>query len=548
MPHNTYIKDLDRFPAGATRSLQGVSDVITYKNSTNYVTLTSNTVVDDGTGLNDLVKYRLKFENPSYIINSPTTISFLQNFILNKTVGHTVLSNKFIWQQFRGATAMFISFVSGNPESQPARTRNGSWGNIFSSKFWICRFLPWFGFRRDKKKCYRYNYRKDASFTVYVEGGYGDPSHLVVSLSFGNGSLISTQRPDANGRVTFSNLWGSINDDRNPGAYIIQTGDISLGYSHVTRMFVPYQPAGSTFTHSRTSAGISQSFSSGTTHVPGINNAIWANAPAAAAPPSADLLAADIDDDEALSTCDTNRVNFIAEVDEYFSGNINWRISFKLNNSSTWTNIGAFQTIAAASLSIPNQISAFADIPTNDYGGLWRVEITSPTGNITFDKIYDGSLASFELIPPDIEITWNNLTQASTPIIAIPPTTKRNYTITANYSAFSCKAFKAELLRWNGDVSSSLTEGMPLSAPLAGFTVVASQLHAGKIDHINKNLTNTLLSATPGTVFTYALRCNGTVTPFLETFPQYIRTPATTDPDTGAVIASDINFRVVTLA
>jgi hypothetical protein len=549
MPHNSYIKDLNRFPAGASVSLAGESDVINYRNTTNYVSLTSTTVVDDGTGLNDLVKFRLKYEDPSYIINRPTSIDFLRNFILNKTVKHKVLTGKpYSFEQFRGATAMNISFVTGNGESQPARSRKGSWGNPFKSKFWICRFLPWIGFRRDKRSCYTYTYRKDASFTVQVEGGYGDPSHLVVTLRSGNGGHISTQRPDGNGRVTFSGLWGSANDNQNPGPYIIETGDINTGYSHVTRMFVPYQPLSNTFIHSRSSAGISQSFGAGGTFSPGVNNAIWANAPGVAAPPSGDLITASIDEDDALSNCTTNRVNFTGDVDEYYSGSISWRFSFKLFNQTSWTPIGSFQSIPAASLNIPVQVSAFADIPVSDYGGNYKLELTSSTGNITIDTTPGGGVATFELLPPDVDSEWVSTNQTSTPIVTFPATTDKNYTITFNYTASSCKAFKAELLRWDGDQSGSITTNMPLSTPPSGVTVITSNMLAAGVFH-NKTFTDNLGRRSPGIVFTYALRFKNTAVPFDTTiYPNFLRTASEIDPDTGATIPATENFEVVTLA
>lgn len=549
MPFNTYIKDFSRFPSGASVTLAGVTENISYKDpTTEYVALTSFVSVEDGTSLNELVKFRLKFENPSYVINTPTTIKFLRDFISSKTYKHQCQPGQYVWGQFRGATAMYISFVTGQGESTPDRSRNGSWGNPFKSKFWICRFLPWFGAKRDKKKCYKYTYKKDARFTVQVEGGYGDPSHLAVSLKFANGNHISTQRPDVNGRVTFTNLWGSANDNQNPGAYIIQTGDISVGYIHTTRMNVPYKPRNNTFIHSRSSAGITQTFAGGTTFTPGINNAIWANEKAAAAPPSADLLIAEVDEDDTLSNCTTNRVNFFADIDEYFGGNLTWRFSYKLDGATTWTPIGTLQTIPAASLVSPVQVSAFANIPVTQLGGDFKLDITHPTGSVTFDKLPTGEDATFELTEPDVDQEWISIAQTSTPIIRTPPTTNRNYRVTINYTASSCKAFTAELLRWNGDQSGSITDNMPLSSPLVGFTVVSTSTRTAGVFH-TVSVQDVLNDRAPGTeTYTYALRFKNNIAPFnLKSYPEFLRTPAEIDPVLGTIPATE-NFKVITLS
>lgn len=544
MPYNTYIKDFNRFPSGAARTLAGATENISYKDpTTQYVALTSFVAVEDGTSLNELVKYRLKFENPTYAVNSPTTIKFLRDFFDSKTYNHQITTGKYIWGQFRGATAMFVSFVNGMRETRPARTKTSGWNNPFSSKFWACRVTRWFGSGSDSKRCYTYNYKKDGWFTVYVEGGYGDPSHLVVSLKYANGRLIETKRPDVNGQVTFTNLWGSFNDKYNPGAYIIETGDISTGYTHITRMWVPFQPVNNIFIHSRASAGVKQSLTGGVTHAPGINNAIWAQARGAAAPPSADI-AAMVDEDDTLSNCATNRVNFYADIDEYFAGNLSWRFSYKLNGATSWTPIGTLQTIPVASLVSPVQVSAFANIPVTQLGGDFKLDITYPSGTITFNKLPTGEDATFELIEPYVDQEWKSIGQSFTPITG---SINRNYKVTINYTASSCKAFTVELLRWSGDQSSSITDFMPLSSPLAGFTIVSTSTRSAGILH-TVSVVDALNNKVPGAeTYTYALRFKNNIAPFnIKYYPVYLRTPAEVDPDLGPIPATE-NFKVITL-
>ena len=305
-------------------------------------------------------------------------------------------------------------------------------------------------------------------------------------------------------------------------------------------MFVPYEPLQSTFIHSRSSAGISQSFAAGGTFSPNFNNAIWANERAPAAPPSADLIAAELDVDDTLSNC-------FADIDEYFSGNINWKFSYKLDSATSWTSVGAFQTILGTSLTSPVQVSAFANIPVSQFGGDYKLELQSPTGNITFDKTSTGDPAKFELTPPDVDETWNktSTTQTSTPI---PLTTNKNYRVTFNYTASSCQAYKVELLRWNNDQSGSLTVNMRLSAPLAGFTIVTSATHPANTLVTSSLVDISLTNRAPGTQFTYALRFKNTIAPFTAAvYPEFVQTAASTDPDTGAAIPATFNFQVVTL-
>ena len=550
MPHNSYIKDLVSFPPGTDSTYVGITETIASKNLTNYVSLTSDTIVDDGTGINDLVKYRLQFENPTYDINAPIKIDWLNNFFVNKLYNHTCTTTKpFSWQKFKGAAALYTSLIFGKPESPPKKDRNG-W-NTFK-RFFRCRMQRAFGMSEDKNLCYNWTYFRDAAVTLKVAGGYGDPSHLVVSLKTAAGALIGTQRPDANGIVSFTGLAGSANGDRNaPGWYRVEVGDISLKYKHATSLFVAYAPKSTPFTH--TYKGIKQTFANNTTLTPGVNNALWAvssrtSAPPTAIPPTLDVMRAEQNEDPDLSDCSTDRVDFFAAFDEYSGGNITWQFAYKVNGSSSWTSIGSPQTILGSSL-LTNvvPVSAAADIPLTQTGGLWRLQATYAGGTVFFDKEQDGSPATFTLTEPAVDNTWDDLTETSTPIVRIPATVNRNYNVTINYTASSCKAFQLEVLRWDGDRSGSITDNMPLSAPLAGFTIVNSKLHAAGITHTTA-IVDRILDKTPGTEFTYAIRFKNTAAPFnITVYPPFLKTPETTDPDTGDIDPAADYYRVITL-
>ena len=254
MAIDTFIKDLMRYPAGAASPVDSAKTVNYLNALSNYVAIDSNVFNnDDGTGLNQLRKYRLQFDDPSFSTTTSTDIKQLNDFYLNYVPNTTLTGSKpYSFQQFRGAASFYIALLNGAPEPPAAKSK--AFKCLFSWKCIKCKYMKLFsaiitaiqialvlidptfslssivyslwqgaqhaagwlvasaaastqvawmvgteaaaqGYystqRSDKPGCYRYTHNFQGKLRIRVNGGYGLVGRFKVWMTTGQGNSIN---------------------------------------------------------------------------------------------------------------------------------------------------------------------------------------------------------------------------------------------------------------------------------------------------------------------------------------------------------------------
>ena len=526
---NTYIKDFTRYPVGFTRTVTLPSvggpgqpaatggGAVIYNNTTDCVSINSagdNIATTDGTGINQLRAFRTKFDvSPFTDVTSTTTATTASTFISTYTANNTQPVGKpYLFSQFKGAEAAYISFVRGTRNRTPSRSKTGS-----GLRYWFrCKFFAtkWMF---DKGKCFRWTYYETAKFTMRVRGGYGSTGKFGATLSKLDGTgTHASYFINENDTFTFSTLRPSYEDGprsgSSPGPYKLVVEDLITGNKIQAVVTVPGDRASQFIIQQRGiavpgTAPVTQQH----TDVPdgstaevaeSRTNALWLPFTVTNGPPYIDPLSdgvADVSytdtDGETvdMSPCTTSTVTLKANINDNPLA-VRYNIQWRYDNETTWTNIAAEKTIAANS---GDTVVQETFTVTNSRPTLyWRVIATNAIGQTIADMTGE-EFASVDLNLNKISIgpgtpTYNLATNS----IELPVDTQ------------SCKAHTLTAFYWNTATSPNIVADL---GAMTSFTSTLDNLPANSNTVISAQLdgSTTQLLASRSTTFSLpAVNCN----------------------------------------
>lgn len=659
MAINTFIKDLFRYPEGSASTVPS-SHVVEYINTSNYVAIDSDVVNnDDGTGLNQLRKYRLQFDDPTFDTRSTTSLSELNNFYLSYIPNTTLTGSKpYSFNQFRGGAAFYLHLINGLPEPAATRVKNfvcklskpsGWWKcikckylKIFTILLWAVQVLliivfPTAGLatnasnllgfghmsqsaqiafttatsaggyahtaRSDKKGCYKYVHNFTGALRIGVAGGYGLTGRFKVWMTTGRGAAVPCTTSggksgtsvivDSGEILTWQNLQASQSRD-SIGLYNLRVQDIITGQTLRCEVSIPYHPV-STFLgikRDKPTIKIVSALVGGPTGTASIDafalpiskdTVIWMDPTAITSPGAPSGVLEGIDDppvDSAgepipgLDDCLTYAATVRGKVYD-FNSSVDYLFSYKKNNSTTYTPIGTWKTIPAASLA-ENPVIVEERLTTtkDDTGGVIRMQIrksSTPTSIVTIDGTQSiGFTSTFDIIttteplrfiidPPEVDFTNDNIFDINITSVKTRPTVptddNRNYTVTLTYDVSSCKGFGVSALCWNGDISTTFNSNTSFPPPAGFITPVQSKafvgtgaaggVYTGQTFSYTFNDIDPAVAPTIQKTFLLIAHCNTTVWGTLR-FPEaYYKPEETVD---GDVIPEIKSYKVTRLA
>lgn len=600
MSTDSYIKDLVRYPSGSTHTVATIAAgtdlsgididptatvgvvVMGYNNLRNNVSM-SNTpgvgtsATDDGTGINELWRFRTQFQTAPKGLNTFTSLSAAANFYQTTIVNHTLAGTSRKFSEFRGAETFFTSFVCGVAESPANRDKDYSccapaklwkwikcsWlgkivlglfvgiltvvsggtlaaGLLLAAGTWASSTLIW-GNKRDKNKCYKYNYLRDASFTLKVTGGYGPVGKFRITLFHPSRGAIQEHLATEGTNVTFNNLQASNSGERGAdiGAYGVRVTDVITGQTKYLYVFVPYEPYGSIFAIRMLSPVPVGPvlYDVSCPKAPTLENSFWIR-PGASLPGSVSgyLQTCDVPDPD---TCDTTEVNFFGTIDPT-SRAVQWRFSTKSDcappggGPAVWSSIGGWSLLAAGTIEGPTTVSATRTFINDCTGGSFKLELSSSTGIITLSTTIDISEvptvhvpAKYTLNFPVVHLQAPTFTLISkTPILPAATPPLFTYEFDVNTTATSCSATSVSALLyrnvnlndtfWDSTISTAFTANSSI-LPAVAPSLTPVQIGPGA--NVTTAMTfKFIFNAPAGEDLTFVIRGTNVAAPFNTTF------------------------------
>lgn len=562
MAQNSYIKDLIKYPIGGSAI---------YADTGSCVTITNNNTLGlskDGTGINELWKYRSQFTLPTPVnapnctpqgrnVTDTTTYSGIANYFATHIANTSLTGNTpYSASQLKGAETFYVQFVTGKAESAPSVTDkyHCSWKDL-----WGCIMKGWcwaqkqsghvFSELGDDSDCFVWNYFNDSSFSIRIHGGYGSTGQFKVTLTNPyTGTIASTA-----GTTTFTegttityNIPRASNSGQgrqDVGEYILTVVDIVTNATLVVYIFVPLSgaPAPNNVFRMR-NRFFSQSFTPGATFCANNDNSVWIMpAPLAPTIPTCTLAAPVLSATNISISCISpprSIITFKAIIDENTT-DVTYKFQQKIAPATTWTDVAPASTISAADISLYQQ-TVTAQLITNVAAltGDWQLILSNSVGTVTL------TAAPFKLSEPVVVIEQDLISKSTgTPI---PGTAANRFTITQDITSQSCTNYSLSVLQWNADMTSTFT-ATPTSIP-AGYTTAATFPHSGSGSN-NTDTFSTTVRDDISTVYTFLVVGANTATPYTsKLFPDTYFSPAVTLPTPpGGTVPATNTFSVVTL-
>lgn len=551
-------------------------------------------------------------------IDLQSASQFYTGFVANHTSKSTP---PYKFSNFRGAETFYTTFVGGSPETAADRVRNypslksalvallkfnagpfKRWWACSPNGFWrtyfkivatavafaidpvvgIATAIVIWGEKRDKKRCYTYNYHRNGHFTIKVNGGYGPVGRFRITLIDRTRKEPIAQRVvDENTNVTFSNLKGSNSGEGgiDIGPYTVNILDVRTNVGCNVKVHVPYGPYGDVF-------GVSNEVlksgfpMDGSPFIPSNLNAFWVPAIPAVATgvPSGELQEPFFDSD--VSTCLTTRNTAYCFI-EASPIDVTYQFAFRIPPITTWTFVDTPTVVPATDLTFGKTVSAAFTTPSNALSGLWKVDLKTTLGSTTLNTIvnFDGSSgpATFEIYNPTTDFnmssgvligptkTTRNVTGAGGII-----TTVTDYEFQIKTSVCCCTSTSLTAYMYKANLNDIFWDQTLNTAFAANSSNLPSTALAGAPTTLNSTLPGDptksqiidgtdgtalfkfkILDGTVGDVYTFFVRSEITPPPFDGVFTPraFFETVQETDPTTG-ITTTDIvrNYNVVTLA
>lgn len=560
MAQNSYIKDLAKYPVGGSAIYTSTEDCVTITNSSGLG------FSADGTGLNELWKFRSQFTLPS-VISSPscasagravldtTKISEIANYYAINIANTTLTgSSPYSVSQLRGAETFFVQFISGTAESPPSKT------NACSCKFTnpiCCIKLAWcwaqgvFHELGDRNHCFNWVYFNDSSFSIQIHGGYGSTGQFNVTLTNPSmGTIASTAATTlfTEGTTITYNIPRASNSGQggfNVGEYVLTVTDVVTNVSLVVYVFVPLRtaPAPNNIFRMRNKF-FSQTFTSGTTFCANNDNSIWIMPlPKAPTLPTAILVEPALSAIDVAVSCTSpprTITTFSAVIDENTT-DVTYTFQQRIAPATTWTNVAAAATILAADISLYQQpVSARLDTSVAALTGEWRLVLTNSVGTVAL------TAEPFNLDVPIVDAQHDAMIKSTgTPVPGVPGA--NSFTITQNITSQSCTNFSLSVLQWNSDQSATFAAA-PTSIPTGFITPPSTFSHTGRVAEYIDTFTTTVRDDV-STTYTFLIIGQNTTAPYDVTiYPDTYVTAAVILPNPpGGTIPATNAFSVITV-